>query len=194
MIVALMLATALQSGPSAGDAPVRLEPGSPEPRLVKAPSPDMPEEAIKGWLHGPVLVEYTVDAQGRVVDAKALRGDPPLTDAAIAAIRKWRYEPLVREGRPTPFVKRVQLNFQPGRQFWVSDRMMPEAVESLKSRYEAIRASSSIQLGEVFKGRPASHDKRWAEKELKDLLKRETNPRVLEAARQALSAIAEEKP
>ena len=86
------------------------------------------------------------------------------------------------------------MNFQPGRQFWLQESMLPEAIQSLSSRYEAIRASAATQLGLVFKGRPASRDRRWAEKELRDLLKRETNQRVIDTAQQALAAIAEEKP
>ena len=194
MLLALILVATMQSSPSGADAPVRLEPGAPGPRLLKSPSPELPEEAVKGWLAGPVVVEYTVDVQGRVVDATALRGDAPLTEAAIAALRKWRHEPLVRDGRPTPFIRIVKVNFQPGRQFWLQERMLPEAIECLSSRYEAIRAAAAAQLGVVFKGRPASRDRHWAEKELRDLLKRETNRRVIDTAQQALAAIAEEKP
>lgn len=194
MMLALMLAATLQSSPAAADAPVRLGPTDAGPRLLKSPPPELPEEAVKGWLHGLVVVEYAVDAQGRVVEATALRGDAPLTDAAVAAIRKWRYEPLVRDGRPTPFIKTLRLNFQPGRQFWLQEHMLPEVIGSLSSHHEAIRAAAALKLGQVFKAAPASHDKRWAEKELRDLLKRETNQRVIDAAQQALTAIAEKKP
>lgn len=194
MIGFVILALALQTGAPAGDAPVRLDGTMKRPRLVKSPPPEVPEEAEKAWLQGLVVVEFTVAADGRVVSATALRGDPPLTDAAIKAVKKWRYEPLVRDGRPTSFIETAQVSFPLARKFWLPQIMLPELIDTLSSRHEAVRVAAANQLGAVFTKKAPSSDKRWAERELTALLEREQSPRVREAAERALAALARGTP
>jgi protein TonB len=40
-----------------------------------------------------------------------LRGQPILQEAAIEAVKQWRYQPLLLNGEPTPFVLTVTLLF-----------------------------------------------------------------------------------
>jgi len=42
---------------------------------------------------------------------KVLRTQSLLEQAAIAAVKQWQYEPLIWNGRPTPFVLTVTLSF-----------------------------------------------------------------------------------
>jgi TonB family protein len=49
----------------------------------------------------PVILECQVDGSGKVVDAKVLRGDEPLGEAARKAVLKRRYQPLKLDGVPT---------------------------------------------------------------------------------------------
>ncbi len=150
----------------------------------------MPEEASKAWLQGVVVVECTVDGDGRVTSASAVTGDPPLTEAGVKAVRKWRFAPVVRDGRSKAFVTTVQLTFVLERRVWVPDLMVPEVIASLSSRHEAIREAAAVRLGAAFKGTPGSREKRWAEQELRNVLKRDQSQRVREAAQQALSAMS----
>ena len=61
-------------------------------RAVKQRVPPVyPELAKKMKITGEVKVEATVDADGKVTDAKALSGSKALTNAAEDAVRKWKF-------------------------------------------------------------------------------------------------------
>jgi len=55
----------------------------------------------------------TVGRRGEVEDALVVRssGDERLDRAAEAAIRRWRYRPAHRAGRPVPAVDYVKVEF-----------------------------------------------------------------------------------
>jgi len=56
-----------------------------------------PELARKMNLTGTVKVEIVVAANGTVKDAKVVGGHPVLVNAALDAVRKWRFEPAAGE-------------------------------------------------------------------------------------------------
>lgn len=47
-----------------------------------------------------VLLVLTVDATGKVTDVVVRQGSPPFADAAVAAVRRWRFAPATREDEP----------------------------------------------------------------------------------------------
>ena len=55
-------------------------------------SPIYPEIAKRMKISGEVKLEVTVDADGKVKDAKAVSGNHVLGEAAEDAVRKWRFE------------------------------------------------------------------------------------------------------
>ncbi|MFN7976292.1 MAG: TonB family protein, partial [Acidobacteriota bacterium] len=68
-------------------------------KLVKKVEPVYPPLAKKARVGGNVEVEALIEADGRVSDAHVLRSDSALLEqAAIDAVRQWRFEP--QEGRP----------------------------------------------------------------------------------------------
>ncbi len=83
----------------------------PESKLIKRVEPVYPEAAIKARLQGRVVLEITVDAEGNVVDAKVLKGHPFLDDAAVAAVKQWKYSPTFLNGKPVPVKATVSLIF-----------------------------------------------------------------------------------
>jgi protein TonB len=74
--------------------------------------PIYPEIAARAQIQGLVILEATVDIEGRVTDVRVLRSVKLLDDAAIAAVRQWRYEPLTLNDQPAPFVLTVSLSFK----------------------------------------------------------------------------------
>ncbi len=56
-----------------------------------------PELARKMNITGTVKVEVVVAANGTVKDAKVVGGHPVLANAALEAVRKWRFEPAAGE-------------------------------------------------------------------------------------------------
>jgi len=60
-----------------------------------------------------VVLELTVDVNGDVSDVRALEGEAPFTDAAIAAARQWRFRAAARGGRSVASRIRFSLRFTP---------------------------------------------------------------------------------
>ena len=58
-----------------------------------------------------VILEAQVDTRGYVSTVRVLRGAPLFDDAAIAAVKQWRYQPLLLNGTPTEFILTVTLVF-----------------------------------------------------------------------------------
>jgi protein TonB len=93
-------------------APVRVGGQIQAPALVSKVDPIYPEVAVSARIRGVVILEANVDRDGHVVDVKVLRTASRLLDnAAITAVRQWRYRPLVLNGSPEPFVLTVVLTF-----------------------------------------------------------------------------------
>ena len=85
------------------------------PRTVHAVPPVYPERARSAGIAGVVILEATIDATGTVTAAKVLRGQPLLDEAALAAVRQWRYEPTILNGLAVPVVMTVTVAFPPSR-------------------------------------------------------------------------------
>lgn len=63
--------------------------------------PEFPEQALKRGIEGRVLVEFDVSAAGTVENARIVAFEPNavFNDAALRAVRQWRYNPKVVNGR-----------------------------------------------------------------------------------------------
>lgn len=84
-----------------------------KPVVIEQPPPDYTEEARRARIQGVVIIEATIDREGRVVDTRVLKGLPlGLSEAAEAAVAKWRYQPATLGGEPVPVVMIVTVNFQ----------------------------------------------------------------------------------
>ena len=55
-----------------------------------------------------------IDSEGNVESASVLRSVPLLDDAAIAAVKQWKYEPATLDGRPVRVRYTVIVNFSLG--------------------------------------------------------------------------------
>jgi protein TonB len=100
--------------PGAGAAapePVRVGGNIKVPKLVRRVEPVYPQLARSAHVEGMVIVEARVDDRGEVVDVHVLRGRPLLDEAALEAVRQWRYQPLLLNGQRTPFILVVTVNF-----------------------------------------------------------------------------------
>ena len=103
--------TAPPPPPPAPVAPVRVGGEISAPRLLRRVEPEYPLLAVNAQIQGMVILEATVDATGAVKDTRVLRSHSVLDEAAIDAVRQWRYEPLMLNGTPMPFVLTVTVSF-----------------------------------------------------------------------------------
>jgi TonB family protein len=93
-------------------APVRVGGNIRPPRKVKDVRPVSSKQAQAMSVEGTVIVEITINVDGRVSDAKVVRSIPLLDDAAIAAVRQWEFEPPQVNGMRTPVIMTVSVTFQ----------------------------------------------------------------------------------
>lgn len=66
--------------------------------------PVYPARAVKQGVEGYVLVEFTIDRLGRVVDVRIVDAKPAgmFDRAALKAVERFRYKPRVVNGEPIP--------------------------------------------------------------------------------------------
>jgi TonB family protein len=95
----------------APSAPVRVGGNIKTPAKVKDVRPMYPADAQAANIQGVVIIEATIDADGRVSDAKILRSIPMLDDAALAAVREWEFTPTYLNGAAVPVIMTVTVNF-----------------------------------------------------------------------------------
>ena len=83
------------------------------PRLISSVAPVMPREAITRGIEGDVLVELSIDPQGNVSDVKILESsDDIFSEVVLAAMKKWRFSPLIEHGVPRKFKTRQTYKFR----------------------------------------------------------------------------------
>lgn len=92
--------------------PLRIGGAIKEPRKLKHVNPQYPSEAKRALIAGVVVLECTIDVEGRVQDVRVLRGVPQLNGPAIDAVRQWVYTPTLLEGQPVPVIMTVTVNFR----------------------------------------------------------------------------------
>jgi TonB family protein len=73
--------------------------------------PKYPKDARKQNVEGTVTVHVSIGADGSVKDAAVVNGDSRLTDAALAAVRKWRFQPFTADGKPVEGQRDVTVDF-----------------------------------------------------------------------------------
>ncbi|UCH94263.1 MAG: energy transducer TonB [Candidatus Aminicenantes bacterium] len=83
-----------------------------KPWLIRKVDPNYPKEALKAKVEGKVVISATTNAHGDVVEAKVVQGHPLLRQAAIEAIKQWKYEPYVVKGEKKGVQFTVVLNFR----------------------------------------------------------------------------------
>jgi TonB family protein len=86
--------------------------GRPAPRVLSAPVPSYPEVARRASVQGVVIVVARVDTAGSVSQAHIQRGVRELDEAALAAVRRYRFAPYRDErGRPARFWVTIPVAF-----------------------------------------------------------------------------------
>ncbi len=98
----------------------RAEPVAPAPvggdvkpaKLLKSVPPEYPQLARNQRISGNVQIDALVDAEGNVSSMKILSGPPLLHQAALNALKQWKYQPAELDGKPTSMHLTVTLQFR----------------------------------------------------------------------------------
>jgi protein TonB len=101
-------------GPAAaagGSAPLRVGGDIAEPKKIVDARPVYPQAAQDAKISGVVIMEVVIDTTGGVRDAKVLRSVPMLDQAALDAVKRWRFTPTLLNGAPQEVIMTVTMNF-----------------------------------------------------------------------------------
>jgi len=83
------------------------------PRVVEKAYPKYPEDAKKDKVEGVVIVQAVIGEDGTVSRVRALkRLHPSVDEAALEAIRQWRFEPALLDGEPVAVHYNLTVNFR----------------------------------------------------------------------------------
>jgi protein TonB len=63
-------------------------------------------------ISGRVVVEVTVDEEGNVIEAVAKSGHVLLRQAAVDAVKQWKYQPALLNGEPISVIAEVNVDFK----------------------------------------------------------------------------------
>jgi protein TonB len=81
-------------------------------KLLVAIPPRYPPLAQRSRIQGTVRLEAVIAKDGTLIEIKALEGHPLLIEAAIEAVRNWRYLPTVFNGNPVEVQTLIDVDFR----------------------------------------------------------------------------------
>ena len=82
-----------------------------EANLIHDVAPQYPPEAGRARIEGTVVLMAVIGTDGSVKDVRIESGLPILAQAAIDAVKQWRYKPYMIEGEPVEVDSRITINF-----------------------------------------------------------------------------------
>ncbi len=100
------------SGGGIGGGVYKVGGGISAPQAISAPDPDYTEEARRAKKQGTCVLWLIVDSAGRPRDIKVVRGLGLGLDAkALEAVRQWRFQPALKDGKPVDVEISVEVEF-----------------------------------------------------------------------------------
>ena len=90
---------------------VRVSSGVAQGLLVRQVTPRYPQSARQAHIEGTVVLQVVIGKDGTVQSLHVLSGHPMLTQAAMDAVRQWRYKPYYLDGAPVEADTQINVNF-----------------------------------------------------------------------------------
>ena len=84
------------------------------PRTLSTPDPKYPSAATRAEREGLVELEFTVGVDGRATDLKVIKEEPKgfgFGEAAIDAVKRWRFTPAKKGGESVPMRVKIPIRF-----------------------------------------------------------------------------------
>jgi TonB family protein len=82
------------------------------PRVIERVMPVYPDDALRKRIRGLVVLRVLVSENGEPVEIRVEKGRASLTQAAVDAVRHWRFEPARKGGRPVRTFTTVEITFE----------------------------------------------------------------------------------
>jgi TonB family protein len=83
------------------------------PRAIYDPDPEYSEEARKAKYQGSVVLQAVIAPDGHPRDLRVVRSvGMGLDEKAVEAVRKWKFEPAQKDGRPVAVLVQIEVAFR----------------------------------------------------------------------------------
>ena len=84
-----------------------------KPKVIRRSKVRYPEHARKHKITGHVLLRFYLDEKGGVSQLQVVRSEPPgvFEEAALAAVRQWRFAPAMKDGKAIPYWVELPMPF-----------------------------------------------------------------------------------
>jgi protein TonB len=110
-ILASNMHAAAPPPPPSIQKPVRLSTGVTEGLLIQKIMPPYPPIARQIRAQGAVVLQATIGRDGTIRNLQAISGHPTLIQAAVDAVKQWRYRPYFLNGEPVEVETQITVNF-----------------------------------------------------------------------------------
>ena len=80
-------------------------------KAISRPQPMYPQLARQARIQGTVHLEAVIDETGKITDLRVISGHPLLVQAALDAVRQWRYQPTILNNTPVQVQTTIDVNF-----------------------------------------------------------------------------------
>ena len=94
---------------------VRVSPGVQQGLLINKVNPLYPPLARQANIEGVVTLSAEIGKDGTIENLRLVSGHPLLANAAMDAVKQWRYKAATLNGTPIESTVQVNMNFQPPR-------------------------------------------------------------------------------
>jgi periplasmic protein TonB len=91
---------------------IRVSQGVTQGLLLHKVEPVYPKIALAARVMGVVLVKAVIGKDGIIKELEIVNGSPLLTQAAIEALKQWRYRPYLLNGEPVEVETNITVTFQ----------------------------------------------------------------------------------
>jgi len=93
-------------------APAFAESKTEPPVPVRTVAPEYPVQLKRDGVSGVVTVKCTIDEKGNVTDTRVEKTtNDAFDEAAVAAVRKWRFKPAQQDGAPVATKVTIPIKF-----------------------------------------------------------------------------------
>jgi periplasmic protein TonB len=98
--------------PKAMPGTLQLSQGVSQGLIIKKIAPVYPAGALQLRKQGAVELLATVSKEGAITKVKVLSGDSMLAQAAVNAVRQWKYRPFLLNAEPVQIETQITINFR----------------------------------------------------------------------------------
>jgi periplasmic protein TonB len=105
--------TGAAQGPDGKSRPQRIRVGGnvQAAKIISRVQPQYPKNAKEQRITGTVRLHVIIGTNGSVQEVTVMSGEPSLADAAVEAVRQWKYKVSTIHGEPVEIETVVDVNF-----------------------------------------------------------------------------------